>query len=210
MVQVIEGIKHEEFIKDMCKLMFIGENHNINIYINDKLENSISVENNNVIKITAKENDDTEYNIIYMLQKYRFICICNRENKNESVLNIIDDYLANYYMMSLFVDAIENIDNSVLKEMVDKLKNKICNACRANMIKFDDILEKDNTSDEINYLKIIGGMIACRNILRKYSKENNKYITEPNVLGDVLEKLSWNNINEIYEEIEQVVYSYLD
>lgn len=205
MIKVIEGKEHEEFVKDMCKLMFITDEHKINLYINN-LRNSISVEDNEV-KINVKENEDTKYTIIYMLQKYRYLCVCNEENKDERVLHLINSYLANYYMMTLLIDAIEIENDSVLKAMNIKLKAQICNACKANVIKFYNESETDDLIDEINCLNSIGATCACWNVLKKY---NNEPIKESNDLSDVLEKLNWNNINEKYLEIEQTFNSYLD
>lgn len=210
MIRVIEGKEHEEFIKDMCKLMFIGDEHDINFYINSDLENSISVEDNNIIKITVKENKDTKYTIIYMLQKYRYFLIVDEENKDKRVLNIINNYLSNYYMMTLLIDAIEigSENDSVLKEMVESLKKQICNACKVNIIKFNDESDKDDLIDEITCLNSIGATCACWNVLRKYSKDY-KFEYGTNALADILEKMEWDNINEIYLEIEQVYNEYL-
>ncbi|MVX64649.1 hypothetical protein GKZ28_13195 [Clostridium chromiireducens] len=206
MIQVIEGKKHEEFVNDMCIAMCINNEHKINFYINSDLENSMSVENGNEIRINIKENKDTKYNIIYMLQKYRYCWICDEENKDKRVLNIINSYLANYYKLTLPIDLFSISDDLFLQDQVIKLKEQICNVCRANIIKFDEESEKDNI-DEIACLSSIGANCACWNTLKKYDEE---LAIKSTTLSDVMEKLEWFNINELYSEIEQVFYSYLD
>lgn len=211
MIRVIEGKQYENFVKDMATLMYLNDEHKINLYINNDLENSISVENDNIIKIDIKENDDVNYNIIYMLQKYRYFWVCNEENKDKRVLTIINSYLSNYYMMTLFTDFIENLskNNSDLQNMLDNLKKNICNACCFNITKFFDELENDNSKSETKCLTRIGATCSCWNVLRKYSKDCT-FTYGANALADVLEKLEWNNINEMYSEIRQAFYSYLD
>lgn len=209
MIKVIEGKDNEEFVKSTCKLMYINDEHKINVHINSNLINSMSVENNNEIRINVKENEDTKYNVIYMLQKYRYCWICDEKNKDKRVSNIINNYLANYYMMTLLIDYWNCIDDLDFKNKLDSLKEQICNACRVHIIKFSDESETE-CLNEINCFTRIGEVLACRNVLRKYNKENNKYITEANALGDILEKLEWHNINEMYSEIEQAFNLYFE
>jgi len=207
MIKVIEGKKHEDFVKDMCVVMNINDKHNINFYINESYENNMSVDEDNAVKLTIKENENTKYNIKYMFQKYIFLYVCNEENKDKRVLKIMDNYLSNYNMLTLLICLLENTEDLILKKEVIKLKEYICNVCKSNIIKFNNIFENDDSIDEDTLFNLIGASCACFNVLQKF---DSKSMELSNNLLLSLKKINWHNINEMYSEIEQAFYSYIE
>lgn len=201
MIRAVEGIEHEEFIKDMCKLMFIGDEHNINFYINKDIKEECIMQKNKLIEIYLKEDKMIKTSIIYILQKYRFLCIVNKENKNPLILELMNCYLANYYAFMLFKDTFECIDNDILKKHLSGLKDDTIKICCEAM---EDIYKQlENVEDMNETVILIGKILACKNILKKYNYNNHKFVKESFALSSILEELTFMNINEKYSEIEQ-------
>lgn len=205
MIRVIKGKEHEEYIKFICELMFIKESpNNIEFYIDKNLDNSYIDFNNDPVKIYIREDNTIKTTIIYMLQKYRFICVMDKENKNQILLELMSCYLANYYSITLF-DVFDSVDNSNLKNKLDSLKEDMIEICCES---FKETLNDLDEGEDIHEsIIMIAKILACRNILKKYNY-NHAIAHEACLLGDIMKDLDWYNVNEMYSKIEQVYNSY--
>ena len=203
MIRVIQGKEHEEYIKLMCKMMYI-EKDDMDFYINKNIENSFIYIKNNVVRIFIKEDKFINSSIIYMLQKYRFLCCTQNKNMNPTLLELLDCYLANYYSLTFAIDLVEKM-NIITKDScfdLSKTKQAIIEICNNTILNY-------RLDEELTISKKSGKMIACRNVLRKYNNFDIDFVRESNTFADKLEELEWFNIEEKYDEIVQAFNEYI-
>lgn len=195
MIRVIEGKEHQQYIYLVCALMEIPPTHNIDFYITKEVKDSIILNKNRVTTIILPESKGIKADIIYMLQKHRFMMSVNRQNKSAILLNVIDCYLANYYSLTLFNDCFCNVDNAEFKKILNESNTEFANCCYETV--FEDY-ENEDSAD-----KLLGKHLASKQYLRRCGVD---FKSSP--LEECFKDLNWKNVNQKYYEIEKILENY--
>lgn len=167
MIKVIEGQEYEEYIKIMCAVMQVLEDkHDLEFYINkDNLRNCIDYREKTVrFYINDRDNKIIQNSIIYLLQKYRFLCCTqNRGNMSPEILELMECYLSNYYSMILPLDVVDFINKN---NNIGLKYNNLDGAIKDTITMCKYVIANCENYKSIGLNKLLGKLFSCRNILK--------------------------------------------